>query len=100
MYDAYTGPLYQIRRGSDLATTTISPLAGGVANAAAQDSFCSSTTCLITVIYDQSGNGNNLSRAPPGEASSGPQANNGGDNLASAIGAPVMLNGQKVYIRY
>ncbi|KAJ9145074.1 Alpha-L-arabinofuranosidase B domain protein [Pleurostoma richardsiae] len=96
LYSAYTGPLYQVRRGSDSTTTTIAPLsAGGVANAAAQDSFCADTTCLITTIYDQSGRGNHLTQAPPG-GFSGPESN-GYDNLASAIGAPVTLNGQKAY---
>lgn len=96
LYSAYTGPLYQVQRGSDGATTTIAPLsAGGVANAAIQDSFCAGTTCLITIIYDQSGRGNHLTQAPPG-GFSGPESN-GYDNLASAIGAPVTLNGQKAY---
>ncbi|RAL11852.1 alpha-L-arabinofuranosidase B [Aspergillus homomorphus CBS 101889] len=96
LYSAYTGPLYQVIRGSDSATTDISPLsAGGVANAAAQDTFCSGTTCLIKVIYDQSGRGNHLTQAPPG-GFNGPESN-GYDNLASAIGAPVTLNGQKAY---
>lgn len=96
LYSAYTGALYQVKRGSDDTTTDISPLsAGGVANAAAQDKFCSSTTCLITIIYDQSGRGNHLKQAPPG-GFKGPEAN-GHDNLASAIGAPVTLNGQKAY---
>ncbi|EAU32201.1 alpha-N-arabinofuranosidase precursor [Aspergillus terreus NIH2624] len=96
LYSAYTGPLYQVKRGSDGATTNIAPLsAGGVANAAAQDSFCAGTTCLITIIYDQSGRGNHLTQAPPG-GFKGPEAN-GYDNLASAIGAPVTLNGQKAY---
>jgi hypothetical protein len=96
LYSSFTGALYQIKRGSDGATTTISPLsAGGVANAAAQDTFCANTTCLITVIYDQSGRGNHLTQAPPG-GFSGPDTN-GYDNLASAIGAPVTLNGQKAY---
>lgn len=96
LYGAYTGSLYQVKRGSDGATTIISPLsAGGVANAAAQDSFCAGTTCLITIIYDQSGRGNHLTQAPPG-GFNGPESN-GYDNLASAIGAPVTLNGQKAY---
>ncbi|KAI1395219.1 Arabinosidase B [Hypoxylon fuscum] len=96
LYSSYTGALYQVQRASDSATTTISPLsAGGVANAAAQDTFCSNTTCLITIIYDQSGNGNHLSQAPPG-GFNGPESN-GYDNLASAIGAPITLNGQKAY---
>lgn len=96
LYSAYTGNLYQVQRGSDSATTNITPLsAGGVANAAAQDAFCAGTTCLITIIYDQSGRGNHLTQAPPG-GFSGPEAN-GYDHLASAIGAPIMLNGQKAY---
>lgn len=96
LYSAYSGSLYQVKRNSDSATTTIAPLsAGGVANAAAQDTFCANTTCLISVIYDQSGRGNHLTQAPPG-GFRGPDVN-GYDNLASAIGAPVTLNGQKAY---
>ena len=97
LYDAYNGPLYQVKRGSDSTTKDIVPLsAGGVANAASQDTFCANTTCLITVIYDQSGKKNHLTQAPPGGAASGPEAN-GYDNLASATGAPVTLNGHKAY---
>ncbi|KAI1266289.1 Arabinosidase B [Xylariaceae sp. FL1019] len=97
LYTSYSGALYQVIRGSDSATTDISPLsAGGVANAAAQDTFCAGTTCLISIIYDQSGQGNHLTQAPPGGAASGPEAG-GYDYLASAIGAPVTLNGQKAY---
>lgn len=85
-----------MKRESDGKTTIISPLsAGGVANAAAQDTFCADTTCLITIIYDQSGQGNHLTQAPPG-GFKGPEAN-GYDTLASAIDAPVTLNGQKAY---
>ncbi|PQE18987.1 alpha-L-arabinofuranosidase B protein [Rutstroemia sp. NJR-2017a WRK4] len=96
LYSAFSGSLYQVIRGSDGSTKNISPLsAGGVANAAAQDSFCAGTTCLISIIYDQSGRGNHLTQAPGG-AFSGPDVN-GKDNLASATGAPVTLNGQKAY---
>ena len=96
LYSSFSGALYQVKRGSDNETTTISPLsAGGVADAAAQDTFCANTTCLITEIYDQSGNGNHLTQAPPG-GFDGPDVD-GYDNLASAIGAPVTLNGQKAY---
>ncbi|PIG82096.1 fungal alpha-L-arabinofuranosidase [Aspergillus arachidicola] len=90
LYSAYTGALYQVKRGSDGTTTDIAPLsAGGVADASTQDTFCANTTCLITIIYDQSG------RAPPG-GFDGPESN-GYDNLASAVGAPVTLNGKKAY---
>src|ERR1700761_5362186 len=89
LYAAYSGPLYQVRRASDNATATLSPLsAGGVANAATQDSFCSGTSCVITEIYDQSGNGNNLADAPGGGAAGGPEG------LANATAAPATVEGQ------
>jgi hypothetical protein len=92
LYAAYSGPLYQVRRSSDNATTNIAPLsAGGVANSATQDSFCAGTTCVITEIYDQSGHGNNLTDAPAGGAAGGPDA------LANATAAPVMVGGHKAY---
>ncbi|KAJ6513632.1 Arabinosidase B [Mycena vitilis] len=97
LYSAYSGNLYQVKRGSDGTTINIGPLsAGGVANAAAQDSFCAGTTCLISIIYDQSGRSNHLTQAPPGTAAQGPEAG-GLDILAAADGAPVTLNGQKAY---
>ena len=92
LFGNYSGPLYQVRRASDGATTNIGPLsAGGVANAAAQDSFCAGTSCVITIIYDQSGRGNNLTQAPGGGAAGGP------DNLANATAAPVSVGGHKAY---
>jgi hypothetical protein len=96
LYGAYNGPLYQVRRSSDNATRDVGPLsAGGTANAATQDSFCANTTCLITVIYDQSGRGNHLTQAPPG-GFSGP-APGGFDNLANATAAPITIAGHKAY---
>ncbi len=95
LYGSYDGPLYQVRRG-DGATTDIHPLQpGGVADAAAQDSFCANTTCLISVIYDQSGRGNHLTQAPPG-GFDGP-APGGYDNLAIATAAPVTVGGHDAY---
>jgi hypothetical protein len=92
LYAAYDGPLYQVRRASDNTTTSIYPLsAGGVANAATQNSFCANTTCVITEIYDQSGHGNNLTDAPGGGAAPGP------DNLANATAAPVWVGGHQAY---
>ena len=92
LYAAYDGPLYQVRRASDNTTTSIYPLsAGGVANAATQNSFCAGTTCVITEIYDQSGHGNNLTDAPGGGAAGGP------DNLANATAAPVTVGGHQAY---
>lgn len=96
LYATYSGVLYQVKRSSDNTTRDIGVLgAGGLADAAAQDSFCAGTTCLISVIYDQSGHGNNLTQAPPGSWA-GP-APGGWDNLADATAAPVAIGGQKAY---
>ncbi|WP_338681463.1 arabinofuranosidase catalytic domain-containing protein [Streptomyces acidiscabies] len=92
LYAAYNGPLYQVRRASDNTTRDIGVLAaGGTADAASQDAFCAGTTCLITVVYDQSGRGNHLTQAPGGGAAGGP------DNLANATAAPTTVGGHKAY---
>ncbi|KAJ5232047.1 hypothetical protein N7468_005003 [Penicillium chermesinum] len=92
LFDAYLGPLYQVSRASDSTTLDITPvLLGSVADSGAQDLFCKGTTCSITIIYDQTGNGNHLTQAPAGGAAGGP------DKLADAAAAPVTLNGKKVY---
>lgn len=97
LYSDYNGPLYQVKRNSDGTTTDISPLsAGGVADASAQDTFCDGTTCVISIIYDQSGRTNHLTQAPPGGAASGSEAG-GYDQLAVADAAPVTLDGKKAY---
>jgi non-reducing end alpha-L-arabinofuranosidase len=91
LYASYNGPLYQVRRASNGATTNISTLsAGGYANAAAQDSFCAGTTCTITEIFDQSPQHNNLTIGPAGGAG-------GADVGANAAALPVMAGGNKVY---
>jgi hypothetical protein len=77
LYRAYNGRLYQVRRSSDNTTRDINVLtAGGTANAATQDSFCAGTTCVVTVVYDQSGRGNDLwyqgSSVVPGSPQSRP----------------------------
>lgn len=96
LFGAYNGRLYQVRRASDHATRDIRVGAkGGFADAAVQDAFCARTTCVITVIYDQSGRGNDLTQAPPG-GFSGPAAG-GYDNLADAAAAPVRVHGHRAY---
>jgi hypothetical protein len=91
LYAAYDGPLYQVKRASDGATTDIDPLsAGGYANAATQTSFCAGTSCTITEIFDQSGHGNNLTIGPAG-------GNGAADVGANASALPVMAGGHLVY---
>ena len=95
LYSKYRGPLYQVVRERDGATLDIFAKKNGVADAAAQDAFCEGTLCYISVIYDQSGQGNDLLPAPPGTFQ-GPDK--GGFNTRSiADMAPALLGGQKVY---
>lgn len=97
LYSGYNGFLYQVQRISDNRTTNILPVsAGEIANSAAQDSFCANTNCTISIIYDQSGNGNDLTQAPRGFITLGPGPD-GSDSLAIATAAPVKLNGRRVY---
>jgi non-reducing end alpha-L-arabinofuranosidase len=104
LYAAYRGPLYQIRRLSDDRLRDIGVVApgarpaadpGGYADAAAQDAFCRDTTCLVTVLYDQSPQHNDLTQAPRG-GFSGP-ALGGFNNLPIADMAPVTVSGHKAY---
>ena len=103
MFASYNGPLYQIQRASDSSTLSIGlESAGGVVNSAPQVSFCSGTTCTITVLYDQTGNGNNLPISPGSSCSgcsaglAGPGAN-GADIGANAMALPVTVGGQPAY---
>ncbi|MFI1993469.1 arabinofuranosidase catalytic domain-containing protein [Actinoplanes sp. NPDC020271] len=95
LYGSYRGNLYQVRRSSDNATRDIAALSGGTADAAAQDSFCAGVTCVITVVYDQSGRGNELwyqgSPAVPGSPQSRP---------AVATTESLSIGGAKAYSLY
>ena len=91
----YRGPLYQVVRDSDGQTLDIFAGRDGIADATAQDIFCAGTVCWISVIYDQSGQGNDLLPAPPGTFL-GPDKG-GFNNPAIADMAPALLGGKKVY---
>ena len=91
LYASFAGPLYQVKK-ADGSTKEIAPLApGGFANSADQDTFCGVDACTISIIYDQSGKGNHLTKAPPGGAK--PTAG----NEANAKALPVTFSGHKVY---
>jgi hypothetical protein len=91
LYAAYDGPLYLVKRASDGKTRNIRTLrAGGYANAAAQNAFCAGTRCVITVIYDQSPEHNNLTIEGPGQRG-------GRDVGANAAALPVTVGGHHVY---
>ena len=91
LFGSYSGSLYQVKRASDSATTNIGLLAtGGYANAATQDSFCLNTTCVITVIYDQSAQHNDLTIEGAGGAGVA-------DSGVPADALPVTAGGHAVY---
>ncbi|WP_037570243.1 alpha-L-arabinofuranosidase B [Phaeacidiphilus oryzae] len=91
LYAGYDGPLYQVQRASDGATADIPVVAaGGVADAAKQDSFCAGTSCLITRIYDQSPRRNDLTIEGAGGAGAA-------DRGAPANALPVTVDGRTVY---
>ncbi len=78
----YAGPLYQLRKGGTMqtdgsganqktgvrsgGTTQDIGMVNGFADADAHDAFCGSETCTVSVLYDQSGKGNDLRVAPAG----------------------------------
>ncbi|HEX5127425.1 MAG TPA: arabinofuranosidase catalytic domain-containing protein, partial [Rhodocyclaceae bacterium] len=94
LYGSYSGKLYQVQRASDGSTTDIKTVStGGVANAAAQDSFCAGTVCTIKAIYDQSGKGNHLTVAPAG-------GNGSADIAANATALKLTVGGKSVYGLY
>ncbi|GAA3349376.1 arabinofuranosidase catalytic domain-containing protein [Amorphoplanes nipponensis] len=93
LYGSYSGNLYQVRRSSDNTTRNIGLRGtGGTADATAQDAFCSGTSCVITVVYDQSGRGNDLwyqgSSVVPGSTQSRP---------ATATSESLTVGGAKAY---
>ena len=61
LYSAYDGPLYKVIRNADGESTNIGVLkAGGFANIAKHESFCTKLDCVISNIFDQSPQGNHL----------------------------------------
>jgi hypothetical protein len=92
---AYSGKLYQVRRSDNTTKDIMTLTAGGFADGAAQDAFCSGSTCVITVVYDQSGKGNDLwyqgSTQVPGSNVSMP---------ATATKESLSVSGHKVYSLY
>jgi len=64
LFAAYTGPLFKALRVSDKQEKDIGIVtATGLVDLATLSTFCSGTTCKVTTLYDQSGNGNDMWRA-------------------------------------
>ena|ERR1017187_82274 len=91
LYGAYSGNLYQVKK-TDGSTKDIPVLApGGFVNISVQDSFCSGTTCTISILYDQSPNHNDLTKSPKAL-----WLPNGG-NEAKATDGKVTVSGHTAY---
>lgn len=58
---AYTGPIIRIRRGSDNAEINVDAVAG-VTDTAAIAAHCAGTAGYLVTLYDQSGNGNDITQ--------------------------------------
>jgi hypothetical protein len=64
LFASYTGPLFKALRVSDSQEQDIGTVPStGLVDTAALSSFCAGTSCKVTTLYDQSGNGNDLWRA-------------------------------------
>ncbi len=96
LYSKYTGALYQVRKGSTVQD--IGVVAGtGFADGNAQDTFCGTSACTISILYDQSGRKNDLKVAPAGcYTGTASQA----DYESNAKGKSTTLSGHKVYALY
>jgi hypothetical protein len=102
----YNGPLYQVRNGSSSTNTgsggmtkDIMMTADGYADSASQDSFCSGSTCTVSKLYDQSGNGNDLVRGSAGPTGNGTRSGDD-DYESTANKLSITAGGHKVYALY
>jgi hypothetical protein len=97
----YTGPLYQLRKGGQRTgsggTTEDIKAVAGFADAAAHEAFCGSETCTFSVLYDQSGKGNDLTVAKKG-CYEGTASED--DYESNAKKQSVTVGGHKVYSLY
>jgi len=95
LYGSYSGKLYQVRRTDNTTKDILTLAPGGIADTAPQDTFCTGSTCVLTVVYDQSGKGNDLwyqgSTQVPASTSSSP---------ARATTESLNVSGHKVYSVY
>jgi hypothetical protein len=94
LYGSFSGKLYQVRRTDNTTKDILTLAPGGFADAAAQDSFCAGSTCVITFIYDQSGKGNHLEYQGSGSSVGGQ------DKPSTATKESLSVGGHKVYSLY
>jgi len=106
----YGGPLYQVRSGSSSTNTgtggtvkDIGQTPDGYADTATQDTFCSGSLCTVAILYDQSGNGNDLKAGTKGSLGCDSNPTDtacSNDYESSATKGAIMIGGHKVYALY
>ncbi len=66
IYKDYSGPLYQVRSKTNTSSVKDIPVLtpGGYADSTVQDTFCATSGCTLSKIYDQSPKGNHLALSP------------------------------------
>jgi hypothetical protein len=85
--------------GSGGMLKEIPQTADGFADTSVQDAFCSGSVCTFSIIYDQSGNANDIKAAPGGLSNGGTYAAMP-DFESSATKGMLMVGGHKVYSLY
>ncbi len=60
MFANYVGRLFQLTRSSDSASVDVLATASGLYNSATVAAFCAGANCIVSKIYDQTPNGNDL----------------------------------------
>ena len=60
LYAKFSGPLYQVTRSDGMTHDIVPIYPGGAAFAANQDTFCRNSECFVSILYDQSPQGNHL----------------------------------------
>lgn len=84
LFAAYDGPLFTALRVSDDQELDIGVVApGGLADLAALEAFCAGTSCKLTTLFDQSGNGNDMWRGDTPE--NAPMDNNEAPKLCDLM---------------
>lgn len=103
LFASYSGKLFQVTRASDSQTKDIGVAStGGQVDLTTLSSFCSATTCRISVLYDQTGNANDLRQSVQANMPTvGYWTTTGGTQLPYCLtknaGGPVPQGGQ--YLR-
>jgi non-reducing end alpha-L-arabinofuranosidase len=96
LFGGYDGNLYRVRRADGMTRDIPVTSPGGFADSAAQDEFCSGSTCTITILYDQTGHGNFLEAQTPDSSVGGFQ----GQTAANASAERLTVGGHQVYSLY